>query len=334
MGKVTGIKKNSAFVLATHILRLIANSFLFIGLARFYGPTEFGQFTAAHTLSTIFVILADFGFDVLLVTEVARQKLRATEIAQRYLSMKLIFSFAASCLMLGFAYLQDVSPATKNLMYLFSLYVLLSALMNFFFALFRAVEEMHHETRISFFMNAILVMVALFLGVYHAPLWLIAAVFIGSRFIGLILAIVEGERLVSLRSFKLVFGRPEDLVQMSVFGLHALFGNLFFVQDTILLSWWAGDHQVGVYQAVFKVVVLGLMISDVSFYAILPVLSRLHRENTGQWIAVGRLLHKTLLFVSLPIAFVCIVFADQVIGILYGAKAYEEAVPLLRVFGW
>lgn len=333
MSQAARIRRNTLFVLLSQIVRLLTNVVLFMGIARLYGPSEFGQFTAAHTLAIIFILLADFGFDVLLSSEIARHRERAAALSQMYLSVKLVLAIVASLAMALTASVQSVSSATKLLMYVFSMYVLFSALLNFFFALFKGFEEMHHETRISLVINSLLLVAVVALGLSHVPIGVLAVAFVGSRILGLVLALIVAARKVPLRTFGFSFALKPDILLIGVFGLHALFGNLFFIQDTVLLSWWAGDHAVGIYQSVFKIVSLALVLLDVSFATLLPVLSRMHGEDNARWHSLGHLLHKTLIFTGLPIALIMIVYAEQIIGLIY-PDSFNEAIPLLRVFGW
>jgi O-antigen/teichoic acid export membrane protein len=333
MSQVATIRRNSLFVFASQVIRLLTNAVAFIGIARLYGPEVFGQFTAAHTLATIFILLADFGFDALLAAGIAAHRDRVRELGQTYLSMKLLFAFVACLAMMGTAAVQNISPDTRGLMYLFSGYVVVSALSNFFFALFKSVEQMHHEARISLLMNLVLFLAVVALGMTRASVYLLALAFILSRVVGLLLSLPVANRLISLTAFRFRIARREELLGISVFGFQSVCGILLFTQDTILLSWWAGDREVGIYQSVFKLVALGLLFSDTAFFSMLPVLSRLHASDPPQWVRVGHLLHKTLCYVSLPIAFVMIVCADQVMALLYGTGGYIEAVPLLRLFG-
>jgi O-antigen/teichoic acid export membrane protein len=328
------IKRNSLFAGLSQLIRLLANFVLFVGIARLYGPEAFGQFTAAHTLGTIFLLLGDFGFDVLLSTEVSRRRHQLTELAFTYFSAKILFATSAALLMLFVASLQHVSQATQTLMEVFCLFVLFSSLTNYFFALFRSVEELHYETWISFVMNSAMLGTLAVLGVFHASLLTISLAFVASRLLGLLVALATSRHLLRWSEFRFALPSGEQFRQISVFGLYAIFGTLLFTQDTILLSWWAGDAAVGVYQSVMKLVSLALLLSDISFYTLLPVLSRLHETENERWLAMGRLLHKTLAFLVLPMSFIMIVFPREVIALLYGLQGYGEAVPILRVFGW
>jgi O-antigen/teichoic acid export membrane protein len=333
MDQASRIKKNSLFALLSHLVRLFTNVILFIGIARFYGVVEFGQFTSAHTLATIFLFLADFGYDVLLASEVARNRAKAFELAQTYLSMKLLTALLAALSMAFVAHFQNVSQTTQTLMYVFSAFVLVSALVNLFFALFKGLEELHHETKVAFFMNSLLLVAVVLLGIMNSPLVVLALAFIASRIIGLVLVLVIASRTLAIKQFRFTFAAKSDFLLICVFGLHAVFGNLYFVQDTILLSFWKGDHEAGIYQSVFKLVAVVLVAQDVVASALLPVLSRLHEADQQLWARVGKLMYKTLFLLGLPIGLTFFVYADQIITLVYGMKGFNEAIPILRIFG-
>lgn len=303
-----------------------------MGIARLYGPEAFGQFTAAHTLSIIFLLLADFGFDILLSSEIARQRERAAELAQNYLSMKVIFALVATLGMALTVYIRDVSESTKVLMYIFSLFVLVSALTNFFFALFKGFEEFQHEMKISFFFNGFLLVTILFLGFLQVPLYIVALVFVASRILGLILSIRVARRLIPIGKLSFRIIDKSYFATVSIFGIHAIFSNLFFIQDTILLSIWRGDYDVGIYQSVFKLISVVFLIPDVIINTLLPVLSRLYETDDNQWAKIGQIMNKTLFLLSLPITIMLFVYAEQIIGFIYGMKAFKESVPILRIF--
>jgi len=181
-------------------------------------------------------------------------------------------------------------------------------------------------------MNVALLAAVFVLGFLKASLYAVAVAFVLSRILGIILSVPAADRVMDFRSFRFSWAGRAELATIAVFGSHTLLAVLLFTQDTILLSWWAGDREVGVYQAVFKLVALGLILSDVTFYSVLPVLSRLHSEQRQQWVELGRLVHKTLLFAGVTVGFVMIVAAEQVIGLVYGEQ-FSSAVPLLRIFG-
>jgi O-antigen/teichoic acid export membrane protein len=119
-----------------------------------------------------------------------------------------------------------------------------------------------------------------------------------------------------------------------VFGFHLLFANLFFQIDTILLSLWKGNLYVGMYQAVFKLIILPLMIPDILNFTLLPVLSRLFTTEKEKALRILYLMNKLLFLASLPITLILYVYSEEIINIIYGYKQYSASVPVLKIFAF
>jgi len=333
MSQVSRLKRNSLFALLSHLVRLATNFLLFVGVARLYGVETFGQFTTAHTFATIFLLLADFGFDSLLQTHIAKQRATAPALARKCFTLKLLFASLAFIAMLGLPFLYEFTPQTALLVRIFSLFVFVGSFNNFFFALFKGFEEFQHETKISFATNTLLLLLLIVLGLLRAPIAVVALAFVGTRVLGTVAASVVGRRLTGWPVMRLDFTGLRTLwPTVIVFGLQFIFGALYFQLDTVLLALWRGDHDVGIYQSVFKLAVLALIIPDIAVNTLMPVLSRLHGEGDLRWAEFGKLLHKTLLLIGLPVAVVLFVYADQIVILLYGAGEFEGAIPILRVF--
>jgi len=334
MSLASSIRRNSVFSFLSSAIRLFANILMFIGIARFYGPEVFGQFTTAHTLATVFLLFADFGLDIMLTTEIARNRSNATELFQRFFSIKLVVVLLAIIGMWIVPLVQQISGTTRWLLYIFSFYIAFTAITNFYFALFKGFEQLHHETKVSFINNLILLCALVIMGIIGVSIYIVALVFVGVRAIGLLTSYRIASRLLPDQSFRFNFkGWKEDRNQIIIFGLHLLFGNLYFVLDTILLAFWRGDHDVGIYQSAFRLISICFVIPEMIVNALMPVLSRFHGENQKNWDRIGKLMNKTLFFIGLPVALIFVIYADQIIYLVYGIKAFSEAIPILRIFG-
>jgi O-antigen/teichoic acid export membrane protein len=333
MSEASTIRKNSFFALSSISIRLVANILLFMLIARFYGAKIFGQFTFAHTLATIFILFADFGFDVLLTTEIAKNRKDTPSLFQTFFSLKFLFCIAALVGMWVVALTRDVSYSSRILVLIFSFFAIFTALNNFLFALFKGYEQLHFETKISFIVNVSLLVILVVLSVFKISIYIIAIAFVATRILGLVLSMRTVFKIVPEVTFKLQFGNWSKVrSQVFVFGMQLLFGNLFFQLDTLLLSFWRNDVEVGIYQAVFKLIALPLVIPDVLISALLPVLSRLHVENRDYWQKIGYLMNKTLILVSLPISLILFVFAEPIIKTVYGKSDFYAAIPVLKIF--
>jgi len=331
--ELSRIKRNSFFSFISISIRLLANIILFLIIARFYGPEKFGQFTYAHTLATIFILFADFGFDVLLTTEVAKNRDKLKDIFESFFSFKVLFALIAISVMSVISIFQDISQTTRTLIFIFSLYTGFTALMNYFFDFFNGMERLQYETKISFVINLIIIFLILFLAYFKFSIIIIASTFVLTRMIGFFLSMKKAFSLVPNISFNLNFrnwGKIKN--QVMTFGIHLLFGNLFFQLDTLMIAFYRSDAEVGIYQSVFKLVALPLVIPEVFISSLMPVLARLNVEDKNQWKRYGFLMNKSLILIALPILTLLFVFSEQIIAIIYGLENYSDAILILRVF--
>jgi O-antigen/teichoic acid export membrane protein len=326
------VRRNSWLILIGQAVRMASTALVFVIVARVYGPVEFGSYTAAHTLATIFLLLADFGFDILLTWEVGRRQDQAGSIVSRYLSAKLIVSTVATGAMAVMGMILDVSPLTRTLMLVLSGSVFFSAMVNFFVALFRGIEQFQYETWLSLGSNAILLLGTGAAAMLGAPLWLIAVLFLTSRILAALGASFLGARSVRVRRLEWVLPGRTELRRIGVFGVHAIFAALFFTQDTLLLALWKGDAQVGVYQAAFKLVGLLFLLPDVLMTALFPSLAKSHAEDHERWRRIGVLLQKTLVAIGVSLSLVLAAAPDFVIRLVYGTAGFDDSIVILRIF--
>ncbi|MEW6654941.1 MAG: oligosaccharide flippase family protein, partial [Bacteroidota bacterium] len=306
--------------------------FVFWLLARVYDPHIFGQFTFAHSLATTLIVIADFGFDVFLTTEISSKKESVGSVFSNLFSYKILFTFFTMAGMLSFALIMHSSDDIRILVFLFSFFLASTTLTNFSFALFRGVENLGYEMKVSLVMNASLVVVLPILIVIKVHIIVIALVFVASRILGLCIAINYSSQIIgSINYGAMFYGFGHIRKKMFVFGFHFVFSYIFFQLDTILLMLLKGEYDTGIYQAVFKFIMLPLAIPEIVMNVLLPVLTRLFGENKEEWKRIGCLLSKSLLLIILPISFLLFTYADSIIVLVYGAK-YISAAPILKIF--
>lgn len=333
MSEALRIRKNSLYSTLSITSRLIANVFVFWIMARYYGPETFGQFTSAQILAANFILFADFGFDILLTTEVAKNKKNAQRLFQQFFSLKIVFCIIAFISMWVLALFGNFSQETRTLILIFSFYTVVTTLTNFLYGLYKGFEQLEYETKVSMFVNVGLLISAFPLIILKVNVLWIASAFIVTRIMGFIIGIRYSHKLIPKISFKLLFdGFHEIKDKVFVFGFFLLFNNLFFQLDTILLSLWKGDREVGVYQAVFKLIMLPLVVPDIFINTLMPVLSRFNMENQTQWKRVGYLMNKILTAIVIPVSIILFVYSEQIIKIIYGLNNYSDAVPILKIF--
>ena len=328
------IRRNSTFSFVSSAVRLGTNLLLFVGIARLYGPEAFGQFATAHIYLTLLLYIADFGLDLLLATEIAKDAQNAQVLMERFLPLKLALGSIATVAMWGLTLFSGTSPETKTLMVILSVGLLGTTITTFYFAVGRGFEQLHHEALVVSYQQGFLLGALVVLGWSRMPLEWFAAAFVASRLLGLILIHRRIKKRMSLRIGRVTFKNWRGAFAQGLpWGGNLIFGALFFQLDALLISGWLGDQSAGIYQSAMKLLVVVLAIPDVLVNALLPVFARLYAEARDRWEELGRITSRTLLYLALPFGMMFMIYPGQVLPLVYGAGGFEEATPILRVFG-
>lgn len=327
------ISKNSIYSFLSIFFRLFSNVILFWLIARFYGKELFGQFTIAQTFASVYVIFADFGLDMLLTIEISRRLSDSTNIFRRYFSVKFVLVVIVFLILIGITFISNFSSDVRQLIIIFGFYGVFTTLTNFLYALFKGNEKLKYETKVSFFVNASSLIVLLPLIFLKQSIVVIAIIFVFMRLSGLLIALFFSFKILPTISFKLDFSQfKETWKKIIVFGLFLIFGNLYFQLDTILLAYMVDNSSVGEYQAVFRLVMLPLIIPTIFVNSIMPALSRFNSQDIIKWEKLGYILNKLLIIISIPISIILFVFAEQIISLIYGKAEYGPAIPILKFF--
>ncbi len=331
-GELSKVRSNSFFSFLSGIIRVALSGLMFIGVARFYGAETFGEFTTAYTYLTIIFLVADFGLDTILTLEIARNRDQAPNTIRNFFPLKVLSSLIASILMVTIAVLSHFTHSTKVLMFIFSSGILGTALTTFTISFFKGHEELHQETLVAFIQNSFLLISLLALAFLKMDIYYVAIVYVVSRYLGFFTAVFMAWPRLTLKGMRERVSRLTLFAESVPYGLHLLFGILFFQLDTILLAYWKGEWAVGQYQSVMKLIVMLGLGSDAITNALLPLLSRLHIQDMSRWLRFGKFFSKTLTFICLPFGLVFFIYPNQVITIVYGSLAFNDAVPILRIF--
>jgi O-antigen/teichoic acid export membrane protein len=252
MSTIQTIAKNTSVLAISQVITSILGFFLLIYIARYLGEVGFGKFNFAVSFTALFIIFADLGISNLIIRELARNK----ELTNGYLTnvslIKLLLSFLAFGLIALTINLMDYPQDTTYAVYLFGIYMVLTAFALTFKAIFQAFERMEYVAVATMIKKIILISLVFFV------------LFSGYGLIGLGYAyIIAGIVDVTL-SFSIVLikiAKPKLTIDLSLwktlivrsvpFALGTLFGVLFFRIDTVMLSFLKDDAAVGIYSAAY-----------------------------------------------------------------------------------
>jgi O-antigen/teichoic acid export membrane protein len=140
--------------------------------------------------------------------------------------------------------------------------------------------------------------------------------------------------LVVKNKFKIAIRLAYDKILMKEiwviswpFAAYGIFQRLYTYLDSVLLSIFAGDAQVGLYQIAFKIIFALQFLPSAFTASLYPAMSSYWHNNREQLLVSFERSINYLIIISLPIIVGSIVLADKII-LLFKAGYSEALLPL------
>jgi O-antigen/teichoic acid export membrane protein len=336
----TGVRiiRNSAFSFMASVATKVANTLVFILIARRLTVDEVGVYSLALTFGIIFVQLASWGLDQLLVREVARRKEETGRYLVNFLLIRLILSLSAyALLVLVVTQVIHYERATVYALLLAGLTIVFDSVSNICQAVFIAHERLVYITCVALVMS-LFKLGATWIGLQTTQgLLLLVGIFVGASLAGMLfsLAIVRWRFLpASLERGQINLDAWLTWLRFAFpFVFVTIFYTLDYQLDSVLLSVWQGEEAVGLYGAANTVLFSTVFISQAFREAIFPVMSRFYPADP---VALRRLYHASarwLLAIGLPLALGGALLGEGLMTWLY-KEEFRESGRVLQIIIW
>ena len=305
--------------------------FTFIFLARTLGVSSYGILEFALSLMMYFFLLADGGIELWATRESAKTE-EISPLVKKVLPLRLLLAGLAFILLLGLLNILPDFPFLIRLVVLFGLSLFVQAA-NLKWV-FLGKEHMSFVGRglaLSqlVFAIGVVVLVRNPGEVYWVPLMklfgdLSMAGYFARRFVQ-----IYG-KLPTLSHRHIQFGILGPALVMG--GTQAL-GILSYNFDTLIIGYMLGPMGVGVYNAAYRPVTVGLSVPLTYFMGLFPVLSRLHTVDINEFKHTVKRSFGLAFAVALPIGITGFFLSESIILFLFG-EAYRGATPVLQILTW
>lgn len=325
--------KNTGFMAASTLVRLMSSMVLFIALARVFGPEDFGRLFYNFTLASIFLLLLDYGFAPQLLREIGREPGRAPQIMGQVFIAKLLLGGAVLILALVYFALLPARRVDAPLFGLLLLSSILASFGEFFLIAFRGVGKFHEETKIAMTSSLLHFVLICALAMSGADLLTVGAGFVGSRLVALFWSWRGYKRIIGtlpVQGLGLVSALA-TLRRSFAYAVDAGFTNFILQVDTLIVNHYLGPASVGVYQAGMRFLQGAMQFSPVLANVYLPAIA----AQLGQPTQLARLASKLnlqLLLLGMAGWFGFALLGGPVTALIYGTK-YDNLVPLWPYIG-
>ena len=326
-------------------------------MARILGPVGNGRYATAINIYLWFDIIANFGLDMYLMREVARDRTCGRRAFLNTTILRLALFVVVVPVLLAFlasrqAFGVPLAPEIFWAIVLLYVGLLPSSVSNGLAALFRACEKHEYPAAIQTVTTIISVALRVLALVGGLGIVGLASASIVTNVATLVILSVLARRMVwpGLPGIDLRLGSATEgvdwLLQRTMLSdswplmVSLLLQALFPGVNILLLQSMQGDAVVGWYDAGRKWVDALAIVPSFFTFAIFPVVSRQAAQDPEELLRSYRLSVKLLTILTLPLALCMTLFATPLVGLLSGQRFLPHGASVLRllvwsiVFGW
>lgn len=300
-------------------------------IARKLSVENYGIFSFALSFVLLFSVVADFGFNVLTIREIARKKSAAEKFISNILTLKIFTSLLTFTLIFVVLQFLNKNVETKVLVYILGGWLILRSVVQFFESVFRSFEKMQFEV-ISKFVYAI----TLFMSVYLILLMklnilMLTLAYAGSILIAFFIAYILIQNKFSNIYLALDFKFSKNLIKKAIpFALSGTAVSIYFWIGTVMLSTFKSNEEVGWYNAAYNLVFSLAIIPTYLMISLYPKLSRAFINSKSLFVKGYFTSIKYILVISIIIFPILFILASRIVLFLY-TQNYYPSIAIFRI---
>ncbi len=336
MKSIKRLRNNLLSLSAADVVAKALGAVLYIILARYLGPEQFGIYSLAVSFGLIFGLLANLGLDPLIIKDVARDPTLSESYFSHAVLLKLAGGTLSFLLLVVVTLVLGYESEVRTTIIIFASLFFIMPLNAAQGAIFKAHQKMGYVALMNAlrpFVNLILVLVAIALGF---GVQAIAGIHILRAFILFLFFY-----FFVLKRYFCHFSLPENgslfLPMLKSASPFVFIGVLFIVNakvSILIISKIVGVEAVGWYSAANELVVMLFVIPTMLSTVLFPDFSKSYGQgDTTHLIKTGNFVIKMLNFIGVPSGMGLFLLAPQIIELIYGQN-YQESVIVLRILSF
>ena len=307
------VSNNILWSTLTSVLQLYTGSIVFIVLAKLMSVNDFGILSFGFSLSAIVVIVADFGFSLMLIKDYPQQLARSSYLFNSLIAKALIALGTIIIVGLYLLFFYDADWLKVGAIY--ALFALVASFIIYLQALLRVQNRFKRYTGSN-------IVYAVTITICVLVYWWFQISLIALVFCLLLAKLIQLMWLLALcRSTFVQFAysgtKVGKLIKQSwSFGVFNILGIFYFMVDTQIISLFLTAKDVALYQSVFRILLILMLLSDIISNVLLPYLSfKFYKQENISELSSKIYLYLLLVGCSLFLAFTT--FKTELLQLLY-----------------
>lgn len=346
MSTVRTVAKNTTALFIAEIVSQGLRIVYFAVLVRYIQDEGMGTISTAQALVATLFVLVSFGFEQLIVRDVAAEKSRAPHYVSSVAFIRLVLSvlFAAALWaavkVLGYDAAPSGSAELATIIYVYGAAYVLKGFTDVALAIYQAFEKMEYNLITRLVRDGVNIGLSLLAIYLRYDLIVIVAVSAVANLVEFLLAVaLLRRRKVPIR-FRVDLRLAGRLVVAALpFALVAVYPLAQSNLNTLILSKTSTVEAVGWFAAATTLIGMIRLIPTIFMRAMFPVFSRASAPD-GETGGVSPLLQKAyrksfsyLMILGLAISVGTFLTAEQIVPLVFG-DGFQEAVQALKVLAW
>ena len=326
--------RNTSWAVIAKISYRISNSIIAILVSRFIGVKATGAYNVGLTYYTIGLSLAVWGFDQIMIREVAKSKDLVEKYFGNLLIMQTLFGVLTFCSILIISFLVPYPIQTRMLIRIFSLSIISESIILICQGVFLLLENVKAISIANSILSTVKVAIVFYAIYRNGELVNIAWIVTAISFISMAIFIYLTRQYLPKSDFKPDWRFGLEVIKSSF--VIFLISIIFTVDsriDIVALSFISDDYHVGLLTAALGIISFFYLFPQAFRDVIYPVLSHLHHSDPESTNKLYGFSTKYILLLTLPMAMGVSILSPEIINLIY-KEAFLPAAPLLSIGIW
>lgn len=318
--------------IGSRALSMGAGFLVFVLVARLMGSDVLGQLAFVMAFILIFGNIADMGTMAVLAKDLVLEKDSDPELYfGNYLLLRLFLALVAILISGLFVWL--INPELLELL-LISSFAIPFVGSRFLETVYQVYKKPQYTLYSSAFLAVLQLSIALPL-LFWFKVGLVGYLygFVITQALYFIFSMSLALRLVTPRFvFKWSILR-KIIILAAPIGLWSLFNSFNSRTDIFMLNYWRTDHEVGIYNAAYRILDLAVVVAATASVPLVPVLSKMLKEQGDKAKVLCQRILEITVILLLPIPIVLPYIAEDLVLLIYG-DGYSGSAQILQIFAF
>lgn len=324
--------KNTSWLMAEQMLRILAGLFVGVWVARYLGPEQFGIFSYVLAFTAIFSGIARFGLDAIIVRELINHPKQRDSYLGTAFWLKAFGALIVMALMAAIVPFTSNDAATNRYIFIIAA--------GLVFQSFEVVEFYFQSQVLARLISICKViqltlssLVKIYLVLTQAELiWFVLVTAFDTLTLAISYFLVYRlqKNATFYKRFDLVLAR-QLLKDSWPLVLSSIVTMLYMRIDQVMIKEMLGNHEVGLYSASIKLVEALYFIPVLLSNSLFPAILNAKKNSNEQYLSRLKLLYRLMFWLGAALSLIFWFIGPAAISLLYGQK-YAGAANVISIY--